>query len=566
MNKKWIYISLLLLLAFSLWRTTLGMHSDEVHSIAVGDMIEEGNIFFKECWFYLQMSAVFTAPIIKIFKMLTGGTEGILLCFRILSVIIQLFISIFFFNTFSKDYNKKYVLAATIAFFVFIPDFQSFNYKQEFIWFSLLEIIFAYRYYRNKKKIYLILLGLTISAAVLAYPTSVLQFFLFVFIVLWIEKEDKAKTREIVNSLCYLIVPCVVCALLFIGYVLKDISVFEFWRYFLNVFKDENLNSAFISKLGHPLKKFIFLGAMTLLPLYISAKIVKVHNFIMKYSIPIITILLWGAFALQAYIERRGITWHCITYPYSLTIFLLPVIIKRKDKNRNTAIFYLFELPAIFAILSMALASNQGNVTSMYGTVISALGFILMMGEKEQEKVQQYVDESKTCCASIVIMAMLMFIFPIYEQEAVMVTNTTSRTIFTPRIAVEYGPAKGISVGEETFKDYDALCSMVSRNVDEEDRLFIIDDHHNAAYGYLASEGEYATFSPQGGWGLATSDRAIQYFEENPAKIPSVVLVNLEYVDMPISEYMTSTALGTFLCQNDYIIDSQNGEYVVLKK
>ena len=142
MNKKWIYISLLLLLAFSLWRTTLGMHSDEVHSIAVGDMIEEGNIFFKECWFYLQMSAVFTAPIIKIFKMLTGGTEGILLCFRILSVIIQLFISIFFFNTFSKDYNKKYVLAATIAFFVFIPDFQSFNYKQEFIWFSLLEIIF----------------------------------------------------------------------------------------------------------------------------------------------------------------------------------------------------------------------------------------------------------------------------------------------------------------------------------------------------------------------------------------------------------------------------------------
>ena len=565
-NKCLVLVALFLLLIFSLWRTTLGMHSDEVHSIAVGDMIEEGNIFFKECWFYLQLSAVFTAPIIHLFKLLTGGTEGILLCFRILSVLIQLLISVFFFSTFSKEYNKKYVLCASVAFFVFIPDFQSFNYKQEFIWFSLLEIIFIYRYYKSKKKEYLVLLSLAIAASVLAYPTAVLQFVFFIILLLYLEVKEGEDKKQTCRSFLYLIVPCFICAVCFMAWVLKDISFAEFIKYFMNVFMDENLDSSFISKLKHPLIKYILLGLMTLLPMYFATKIERLRVFINKYKIPVMTVLLWGAFLLQVYIERRGVTWHCITYPYALTVFLLPIIFNRKDKEKNICIFYFFELSAILSILIMSLASNQGNITSMYGMVISMMGVLLLVGEDDQANKKEFVDESKISCISIVIMALLMFVFPIYEQEVVMATNNSARTIFTERVSVEYGPAKGIKLGKESFEKYDELCSIIIKNVGKEDSLFIVDDHENASYGYLISEGNHATFSPQGGWGVAMSDRAVRYFEENPMKTPTVVIINLEYIDLPIAEYLEATPVGRFLELNDYKISSEYENYVVMKK
>lgn len=46
-NKRTVtIIALILLWLFAMWKIRLGMHSDEVHSIAVGDMIASGNSFF----------------------------------------------------------------------------------------------------------------------------------------------------------------------------------------------------------------------------------------------------------------------------------------------------------------------------------------------------------------------------------------------------------------------------------------------------------------------------------------------------------------------------------------
>lgn len=563
---KRIVLFVIVLFIFALFRTTLGIHSDEVHSIAVGDMIEEGNIFFKECWFYLQMSAVFSAPLIHIYKIISGGTEGILIFFRIVSVIVQLLVSIFFYKTFSKDYNKKFVLAAAIAFFVYIPDFQSFNYKQEFIWFSLLEIILIYRYYRSRRSEYLILLAVTIAFNVLAYPTAIIQFFVYAFLVFYIEKKEYKRETGVQKVFLFLVVPCIVCAICFMVWVLKDISLAEFWKYFFNVFKDENLNDSFISKLGHPIKKFFLLGIMSLLPLGLVLRIDFFKKMTTQYKLPIMTVVLWGAFLLQAYIERKCITWHCITYPYSLLVFWIPVVCCRKNREKSVSILLFFELPAVVSILIMALASNQGNITSMYGMVIAMMGFLLLLGEDDKENGKEYVNESKICCISIVLMALFIFAFPIYEQESVTATNVSARTIFTERTEVKTGPAKGMFLGEESFEKYSAICSLVDENVNADDKLFIIDDYYSTAFGYLTSVGEYATFSPQGGWGLATSDRAVHYFNENPQKTPTIVIVNLDYVAMPISEYMKNSPTGNYLKNNKYRISSEEEKYVVLRK
>ena len=124
-----ILTGIAILFFFSAWKLTLGIHSDEVYLIAIGDMIARGASFFKECWSSLQMSAVISAPFIWIYEQICGGTEGILLFLRLISLIIQSGIAVYFYFVFRRRYNKYYVLVASLMFFMYIPDAQSFNYN-----------------------------------------------------------------------------------------------------------------------------------------------------------------------------------------------------------------------------------------------------------------------------------------------------------------------------------------------------------------------------------------------------------------------------------------------------
>lgn len=375
-RKACIIIFIMLMLLFAFWKVHLGVHSDEAYLIAIGDMIAGGNSFFKECWSSLQMSAVFTAPFIFIYGKITGGREGILLFFRILSVCIQSGICIYFYNVFRQRYQKKYVLIASILLFTFIPDFQSFTYKQELIWFVTLEIIYSYQYSLTCKRRYLVLLGIMIACSVLAYPTAILQFPLYLCLIYLMNKK-KHQSKQGLRDCVVIAATCFASAVTFLMIVLGKISVAEFIEFFPKVFSDNNLEMSFLSKLIHPFVKFGAMGFVTVFLILLYEKISKIR-------IPMMTCLLWAAFAGQVFIERRSVTWHCITYPYTLTLFMVLLIYLRNQKNeKDSVLIGLFVLPTILTVLCLALASNQGNVTSMYGTVFSAAALLLMIGDNE---------------------------------------------------------------------------------------------------------------------------------------------------------------------------------------
>jgi hypothetical protein len=378
-RKPMVILFMTALLVFAFWKIRLGVHSDEVYLIALGDMIAKGDSFFKECWSSLQMSAVFTAPFIFVYEKITGGREGILLFFRGVAVCVQLGICIYFYRTFSEKYQKMYVLIASILLFTFIPDFQSFTYKQELLWFATLEIVYSYKYYLTYKRKYLVLLSIMIAGSVLAYPTAILQFPVYFCLIYWIHHIKQGR-KNIYSHVYIMTITCLVCMTVFMGVVLSRISIFEFIAYFPKVFSDNNLEMSFLSKLLHPLLKFGIMGIVTIVSIAWCEKIKKI-------PIPIMTCLLCGALLGQMYIERSGVTWHCITYSYALTLFMMPLIYVLNEKNeKNRVLILLFEIPAVTVIFCIALASNQGNITSMYGTVFSAAGLLLMLSDNEKLK------------------------------------------------------------------------------------------------------------------------------------------------------------------------------------
>lgn len=144
-------------------------------------------------------------------------------------------------------------------------------------------------------------------------------------------------------------------------------------------------------------------------------------------------------------------------------------------------------------------------------------------------------------------------------------TDYTARTIFTERFVVSSGPAKGISLGDNVYEQYVTICRIVEDNVSCGDEVFIIDDAYTAAYGYLASEGDYATYSPQGGWGLAESDQAVSYFMDNKAKQPTVVIIRIDYIGCDLQEYLEETSIGNYLHDNYFDLVYEDEKYAVMR-
>ena len=495
-----------------------------------------------------------------------GGTEGILLFFRVISVCIQAAVSIYFYLSFVKGgFNKKSVLYASIVFFLFVPDFQTFCYKTVMFWMGALEIVYVYRFYLTKKNRYLVALGLAISASVLVYPTTVIELPVYLFIIFALMKNKETvqeKGKHCIKYWLIIIGTCIVCAFLFLFFVFSRCGVTDFLIHFPKVFQDENLDTSFLTKLLHPLAKYLAMGCMALFPVIVYSRIEIVRKTVDKLRLPVITILLWLAFLGQCYIERSGVTWHCLVYPYALTLFWVPVLC---FAYKERIIVLLFEIPALTIVLCIAVASNQGNLVSMYGSVFAVMGFLLLLGENWGDgEIVLFRKERGLIVMSIFVFISCMSI-PVWDQETVMVEHKAG-SIFTPRVEVPYGPAKGCRMGIPSYAEYENICFAVEANVTEGDKVCIIDNSNASSYGYLCSRGEYAVYSPQGGHGTGLNDTIVEYYEENPQKSPTVVLIRLSYIEQSIEEYICDTSFGQYLEKNGYKKVSSDGEYVVFRR
>jgi hypothetical protein len=126
---------------------------------------------------------------------------------------------------------------------------------------------------------------------------------------------------------------------------------------------------------------------------------------------------------------------------------------------------------------------------------------------------------------------------------------------------VSEGPAKGIYLGNRSYNDYNDMYTVIDKYATEDDAVYIVDSYRSAPYGYLALKGNYATFSPQGGLGV-DSMRAVEYYEFNPSKIPTLIIVNIEWINTGLEEWIKNSEMGNYIAEN-YNLYAQEGKYVI---
>lgn len=228
-SKLWWGLLILAVAAYVIKNIFVGADTDESYAVAVGYRLAIGDRMMLEMWEPHQTSAIFTALFIKPFLWITGGATHFLnIYLRVIYFALQGAIAAFMYKTFCKclpELSKRDSLWLSLVFFVsspksiFIPEYTNLQ-----IWFFALLALCLMWYYceaspmRGKLSM-LVWAGLCLTCDVLAYPSMAILLPVCLIFIFW--KHVKNPIKECLT----LVVPCVVSAAIFLGYVLSYMTL-----------------------------------------------------------------------------------------------------------------------------------------------------------------------------------------------------------------------------------------------------------------------------------------------------------------------------------------------------
>ena len=155
----------------------IGLDIDEQYAVTLAYRIARGDILVKEVWEPHQTSALLPALLTKLFLLCKGNSEYLVLYLRGVGVLCQLAVSVSWFCVIRKIYGDKVgFLSALIVFHTLPKGIVTPEFANQQIWLLLMVFLCVLQYSRTLKKRYCAAAGLFMVLEVLAYPSCVLLF------------------------------------------------------------------------------------------------------------------------------------------------------------------------------------------------------------------------------------------------------------------------------------------------------------------------------------------------------------------------------------------------------
>lgn len=249
-QKKWFWFLVLALIGYTVKNIFVGADVDEGYGIMVGYRLAQGDRLLLEMWEPHQTSAIFTALFIKPFLWITGGQMDFLnIYLRICFFAVHGLLAYWIYRTVVVCAPQiGNITAALMAGFfyvsspkcIYIPEYSNLQ-----VWFTLGLILCLLWYFCENSPLkgkfwVLALAGVFLTCDVLAYPSMALLFPVCIGVIIWYSvaaernaaKEDAAANAKAVKNKaealkacgCF-VLPCVLGALLFVGYLLSYMSI-----------------------------------------------------------------------------------------------------------------------------------------------------------------------------------------------------------------------------------------------------------------------------------------------------------------------------------------------------
>lgn len=564
MNKKYKGIlwwqAVLLLAAFvtAICKIYIGMDHDESYIVVMGIRLLNGDRMFDTMW-DLHMTSAWPAWLgTELFYRVTGSLDGLVVFLRILSVILQFVVAYIVYRILKKYFAQESAFLAAIVTAAFLPRAtQNLEYGLLEMLFVILTSVLLYDVIRqadDKETVCwweIVISAISFSMAVLAYPTIILAFPVYLVAACLLLNRKKAKWQV---PLVFAGV-CAICAGIFLAYLLSYLSVPELLANMQGILSDgTHTEDGRMYSYG---TQILSLGKRSMMFLGICA---AGYFCIKKWFPQRINILFYLLAVPTAVLVVSNVTGIRPSGPIGLQVrYLLAVvsggIVYFVQKKKDRLLFWLFMVPGIAVYLGVMLGSNMGIEENASFLYLDLLAMLLLFSEyiaKQAYKNENSRNEKAERDWIIQKGCLFLFVLGILFTRGyfVRITGTGPANISEHRVQMTDGALAGVYVYSEEAENYHEKEREIQSYSDSEDVIL-----------YLGGEALCNTFT-EGQFTSATcistpvfNEEWVAYYENEKHPQPTVVFVDKENVKN--LEDFLQTTFGRFLVEK-YGINPQN--------
>ena len=523
-QKKWIYYLLILALAaYTIKNLFVGADVDEGYGIMAGYRLARGDRLVSEMWEPHQTSAIFTALFVRLFLWFTGGSAGFLnLYLRAVYFMVHAGIAFYAARTLRAcvpDLGRPEAGLAAAIFYVtspkciYIPEYSNLH-----VWFFAMLCFCFMRYFcpgspfRGKTG-YLFAAGLFLACDVLAYPSMAI---LFPVCILFILLKHVRQTWK--ECLAFAL-PCVLCAAVFVGYLLSYMTGPQILRTLPYILGEGSHQTELSEKLlgwaGNFRQMAVSLAAGGICAL-LAALAVSFGSKKKKERIAQDFLVFFFLILLLYQIFCWFTSDHNAGYPQLLYVAVPLAGIYayyRTGKTEKTGIFLIaISFVSYFAIMIL---SNWGPIHLNPYLYMGVMGGLLCLrGFLKEFAPERGIGLWRAGCLLLILGNVFGYCYLIIGGEQI------HSSIFTVRGICREGLRKGLFTSYMTAYEYNANQEVWPEAVPDGSTVLYIGPSQ-----FLYMLGDCTVASPNTISTFGYDESVLEYWKMNPERYPDVVVV-----------------------------------------
>ncbi len=563
-DKQYLFYSIMIIVAvlINLKYILVDFGIDAEFQISMSYRLATGDIMFREMWEPYQMSTFLCAFFIKIWLFIFHSTTGIVLFLQMIGSLIDALIAYILYRTVTKYFYcpKTAFMMAWVFFLVSPKDVPLPDYANMQVWFAMLLCITFFMYYKENKKIYLIVSAVCLCAMILSYPSCILVFVGVVGLLIYLRKK---------NDIFIFAGTCFILGSIYLGLIFSKVSIEDFLMGVQNMLAIETSHAmGIVDKFVLYFTDITKIGGVLGVLYAISYSLIWVVNCRNRINSKennrlltnIVFYLIVTAISLYTTIFFKS-DWRF----YYAIIFICLIIIGiqyTKKLSKDAFVFYLCcTVVSTMEFLATILLTNLELIVSVPYLLIAVVSSFLPIAASLR---QQDISALSNSLKRIVVLSFILFL-AFRNTYIIRPMWKHMNTIFEIEGIVKSGPAIGIMstymgpyIQNETIKEWDQY-------IEEGDTIYLIGGSLDTL-GYLYADTNIGAPSlvPTPGY----NENILNYWELNPHKYPDVIVASCWYGTMDI-ELQEDSWIVKWInkeYQPDYIIDGKYWRYYIKRR
>ena len=497
--------------------------NDEAYYIVLAQRFSKGDILLYHDWYPTQWSGIILAPLFTIYHFIFGGTEGIVLFFRLFWTVFTVLESFLLWQFIRRICDGDlYAFISAVFLLIYSTENKAlYSYSDMSVHFTILLILLLWMASENKNKWIIFVAGMLMALTVICNPYTLIIYLWFSLVeIVYVVRSKNGAINWLVFTLGALVIGLPIVVYTLVNAPLKDLL--KGLQYMLNMpdHPAKNLFIATIKWLWYLLKSYTILGIAVQLAvlLYIVRGLIKdtLTDRVRKYVFYIELILSVMYVIIQYTLMDDKFVIGIAYVPLSLTAIVLYLLCKKRDKRQ----LLLVIIPGLLLSLAFQWGSDTGIYAMMTGTAVSVIITPIIFGNFLEE---MECKNKKSLYAFTYTLFLLVFLYTfgqrlIYSRPGVYENEYNVR--------VNSGVYKGI-LTDEKQRDYllktkDTVAEIVD-NTSDEDNVLVLGSADNC-WIYLEIDRGIASFFA---FRVNTDHPYFEpYYEMHPDKIPEYIYVN----------------------------------------